>query len=152
ERRARHDDGGDSGFMTTGAASGPGSATVEGARLRIAVVSPGRDEYSETFIRAHVDRLPGEVEHLHGDVLPLWRDGSSALPPRTLHLAGQLIGRAIAKDPSRVVHFLGRQFRGRLRERSLARYLMRRGVDVILAEYGYTGSALTPVAERARIP
>lgn len=47
----------------TAAASRPGPAPAEGAGLRIAVVLPGTDAYSETFIRAHVDRLPGEVEH-----------------------------------------------------------------------------------------
>lgn len=123
-----------------------------GSRLRIAVVSPGKGLYSETFIQAHVDRLSGQVEHLHGDVLPLWRDSGAPLPPRALHLAARLIGRAMGRDPRSVVLFLGRQFHGRSRERSLARYLVRRGVDVILAEFGYTGVAMAPVAARAGIP
>lgn len=123
--------------------------------MKVAVVSPKRDAYSETFIRAHVERLPSEVAeviHLHGGHLPLWEDGARPLPPRSLHAGGRLLGELLGKPGPRAVSLLAGQLPLALRERALARYLRRNGVDVVLAEYGQTGVAMRPVAERANVP
>lgn len=123
--------------------------------MKVAVVSPNRSRYSETFIRAHVERLPAEVGttvHLHGDVLPLWQDGERRLPPRTLHLAGGMAERLLDEEPGRVTSFLARQLPNRFRERALARRLRRGDVEVVLAEFGHTGAAMSRVAGRAGIP
>lgn len=123
--------------------------------MKVAVVSPNRGRYSETFIRAHVERLPAEVGttvHLHGAVLPLWQDGERRLPPRAFHLAGRLAEKLFDRDRRKVTSFLARQLPNRFRERALARRLRREGVDVVLAEFGHTGVTMSPVASRLGIP
>ena len=35
--------------------------------MNICVVSPNKSSYSETFVRAHIERLPADVTHLYGD-------------------------------------------------------------------------------------
>lgn len=123
--------------------------------MKVAVVSPNRDKYSETFIRTHVERLPaelGETMHLHGDVLPLWQDEGRRLPPRTLHLAGAMAEAMFEKEKEEVTSFLARQLPNRFRERAIARHLRRTDIDVVLAEFGHTGVAMNPVTQRAGIP
>lgn len=123
--------------------------------MKVAVVSPNRDKYSETFIRAHVERLPAEIGttiHLHGDVLPLWQGGERRLPPRTLHLVGRTAETLFDEECGRVTSLLARQLPNRFREGALARHLTREGVDVVLAEYGHTGVAMSHVAGRVGIP
>lgn len=123
--------------------------------MKVAVVSPNRDKYSETFIRAHVERLPaevGETVHLYGDVLPLWQDEGRRLPPRTLHLAGMMVETMFGREKEGVTSFLARQLPNKFRERAIALHLRRTDVDVVLAEFGHTGAAMSRVTDRVGIP
>lgn len=123
--------------------------------MNVAVVSPDRAGYSQTFIRAHVERLPaevGEVQHLHGGARPLWRDEFTPLPPRSLHVLGRLAGAAAGRDSRVATSFLAGYAPGGLLDRGIARHLRRWGADVILAEYGRTGVAVEPAARRAEVP
>lgn len=125
--------------------------------MKIAVVSPQRHKYSETFIRHHVDGLRAhadDVVHLYGDRVPLWRADGRALPPGVLSAVGAAAGRLLGRDGRRIASFLAGGVRSRcdLRERILAAHLQRAGVDVVLAEFGYTGSAMARVTARAGLP
>src|SRR5262252_5952036 len=96
--------------------------------LRVCVISPNRNVYSETFIRAHIERLPFEI-------VPLY--GSSAL---FVSESGRKIGRNIS--------FFDRQLRAlgalspwlpRLTDFNFAKWLWKYKIDCVLAEYGPAG-------------
>ena len=106
--------------------------------MRIALVSPSRNAYSETFIRAHIDRLEGEKLVLIDGHLPTRRADGSAL------LSAGLFQRAI------------RKMNGWNTEESLRRkitaLLRKFRADVVLAEFGPTGKAMLDLCTAAGVP
>jgi glycosyltransferase involved in cell wall biosynthesis len=106
---------------------------------RIAIVSPRADGYSETFIAAHIQRLPGVVRVLVDGNLPrqVWQG-------QRLLRAGRA-GRAM--DMAEAVA-RGTTLEGLVRHR-VARVLRRDRIDVVLAEYGDTGEAMVEPCRRA---
>ena len=105
--------------------------------MRTCVLCPDPEAPSVTFIRAHLERLPGEVLCLCGGYLPeRRRDGAALLPPTLRTRMGRLLGRGRVPQ---------------LRD-ALARFLRDERVDVALAEFGPTASAAFPACERAGVP
>lgn len=121
-------------------------------RLRTTVAAPQQDKYSETFIRAQVRRLPGEVEFLYGGFLPT---ASASGPPPT-YPAVRAAARALAPLVRRSVEdtcgSLIRRIPGLSPEAGLVRHLRTSGTDVVLAQYGPTGVVLTEVCRAADVP
>jgi colanic acid/amylovoran biosynthesis glycosyltransferase len=107
---------------------------------RLAIFAPGRDSYSETFIRAHIDRLPGTVEVLRGDEFPTLGPTGDALFPLRRRAFHRLLAAGFGSD------------RRDLKTATLARLLRHRRYDVALAEYGPTGAAVANACQRARVP
>jgi colanic acid/amylovoran biosynthesis glycosyltransferase len=107
--------------------------------LRIALFSPRRDWASETFIRAHIDRLPFKVLPQYGLELAI-EDA-----------AGRKVwfwGRWLTAVGSRVFT----QVYAHARTFFLARRLRAIKADGVLAEFGTTGSYLAPACKRAGVP
>jgi colanic acid/amylovoran biosynthesis glycosyltransferase len=105
---------------------------------RIALLSPNRHAWSETFIQAHIDHLPGVVSVSIDGALPRrHQDGtpllSSGIWDRGLRrLQGLRPGQAL--------------------ERAIQREWKDKKVDVVLAEYGTCGEAVLDVCAKAGIP
>ncbi|MBL7965265.1 MAG: glycosyltransferase [Flavobacteriales bacterium] len=106
--------------------------------MRIAIVSPNRDAYSETFIRAHIAGLKDVALVLTDGHLP-HRDATGKLL-----LPGSMAARIARRMSQRTVE---QELRSRI-----ARRLHAERVDVLLAEYGPTGEALLEPALREGIP
>lgn len=106
--------------------------------MRIAIISPNRNAWSETFIAAHIERLPGVGLVLTDGHLPQ-RDAQGA-PLLPQGLATRLMRR-----------FTGTTVHEALRAR-VKQAIVRSGVDVVLAEYGPTGEAMLPICREAGIP
>jgi len=100
--------------------------------VKLAIVSPNKYKYSETFIHAHVRALPFEKVLLHGGYLPLYASRSLEGPDEVLE--------------SRAWH------RPHTPEESLKRFLKREKVGVLLAEYGPTGVAVMGVCQTLNLP
>jgi colanic acid/amylovoran biosynthesis glycosyltransferase len=111
----------------------------DSGELRVAVFSRGRDRVSETFIRAHIDRLPFTMLPRYGDGLTI-EDASG----RKVWFWGFWF-RAFANRAFPQIHAYVRTF-------FLARHLRAIKADAVLAEYGTTGSYLAPACERAGVP
>ncbi|MDP2654689.1 MAG: glycosyltransferase [Candidatus Omnitrophota bacterium] len=112
--------------------------------MNICVVVPQKDIYSETFIRAHIERLAGEVTSLYGT---------------DLHMV-TADGRALLKPPGFLERvrrsFLYRLFGVRFDEhclwqRAFQRYLTDNGIDAVLAEFGPTGVRLMESCKKADV-
>jgi colanic acid/amylovoran biosynthesis glycosyltransferase len=119
---------------------GSGAEGHPGARPMVCILSPRQGEYSETFVRAHITRLPAVVRVLYGGNLPLSRDNGR-------HLMS-LFGRGMS-----VILKKGFQLTQTGLERAaLRRYLRRERIDVVLAEFGPTGAAVWEVCRAAGVP
>jgi glycosyltransferase involved in cell wall biosynthesis len=116
----------------------PASAHRGGGRV-VAVVSPRRSAPSETFIRAHVQRLPAEVRLVHGTDLRLSTPDGVPLLGLAGRLADALAGR------------FGLDLAA-LRSRALARYLRRHRVEAVLAEFGHHAAHVRQACRLARVP
>lgn len=109
---------------------------------RIAIATPSRDTWSETFIAAHLARLRDVVLVLSGASLPDHANDEALMAPKGL--AGR-VRQALAL----------RQQQGDWRQllrRRIVQRLKEAGAEVLLAEYGPTGEALREVAQEAGVP
>ncbi|MBL0036642.1 MAG: glycosyltransferase [Flavobacteriales bacterium] len=105
---------------------------------RIAIISPNRNAYSETFIAAHIARLQA--------VELVLTDGH--LPKRTA-TGEPLLSEALWQRVRRKVS--GTSFEQALSAR-VAKLLKAHRINVVLAEYGPTGEAMWPICERMGLP
>lgn len=97
----------------------------------IIVASVHRHQYSETFIRDHVNHLPYTVHYFYGGYLPSFTDGRGMLP-HWLKPAYSLLTPVI--------------------EQRLVKYIRSQNIKLVLAEYGPVGVHLLPVCKAAGIP
>ena len=128
ERNSSDDGASDKGANNNGAAA---------VRPSLCVVTPYEPALSETFIRAHLERLPARTSLVSG-----W-------PPA-------LGGRPVFSTPRRAYHKALRTLAGVGVEReTTAAYVAafrRTGADVVLAEYGTTGAQVYEACRIARVP
>ena len=109
--------------------------------LRTIIVTPNRDAWSETFIRAHIERLPGEHIVLTDGFLPKRFEGGEEVMytgrlSRLLRSIRLRTGSTWHKEHVRTLTTLVRTI----------------DPQVVLAEYGPTGSAMLPVCRATRMP
>ncbi len=106
------------------------------------VVSPNRGQYSETFIRNHIEHLPGPVEVLFGVTGAYETEDQDPLVGRSWRIAGKVGRKALGSEaPWRHVE-----------SRALARFCAERDVQVVLAEFGPTAAMLSDTLEGTGIP
>lgn len=106
--------------------------------IRLAIISPNRDAWSETFIAAHIRRLPG--------VELVLTDGH--LPRR--HGDGRLL--LDASFAQRLMRRFSAATVDDLLKQRIASLLRTHRIDLVLAEYGPTGEAMLEVCEHAGVP
>jgi colanic acid/amylovoran biosynthesis glycosyltransferase len=99
---------------------------------------------SESFLRAHIEQLPGRVRALIGNPC-MRREGLVNRRP--------LMSLGLVSRGSRwLARRTGLATLERQDTRSLARYLTRERIQVVLAEYGPTAVTVLPACEEAKIP
>jgi colanic acid/amylovoran biosynthesis glycosyltransferase len=108
----------------------------------VCVISPNKNIYSETFIRAHIERLPATVKVLYGGWFPNYREDdeplvSPDLTSRIIRAAGQ----GLFRLPSKYFHI-----------RALRTFLRVNKIEAVLAEYGPTGVAVMNSSLEAGVP
>lgn len=99
------------------------SASTANRPLNICISRPLKNEPSESFIKAHLEKIPGRIFGLHGDWLPVYTENDIVLASGN-------------KSP----------------EEALLAFLQENKIDVFLAEYGLTGARVYEICERAGIP
>src|SRR3989338_3689197 len=101
--------------------------------MNICVLVPNKDIYSETFILAHIERLPGNVISLYGWLFPTHKaNGELLLPPP------QLLERWRRSLLHRLLKFNFDE--DILKRRALKEFFKTNKIDVVLAEFGPTGT------------
>jgi glycosyltransferase involved in cell wall biosynthesis len=120
--------------------------------LVVCVAAPKKLRYSETFIRAHVEKLPGKVRPLlEGHVIAASGEERPLLP-RFQDLINRVLGRLLRMDSSGIHRAVLRNYPERLRTMTLRAYLRRERVQAVLAEYGSTGVEVMRACKEGGIP
>jgi glycosyltransferase involved in cell wall biosynthesis len=110
---------------------------------RIAIVTPLRDAYSETFIKAHVEGLPAAVTLLYGDAFPTHYDDGELILPR-----GSIFRRFLRLARRELLGTPMESFR----RKGLVKILKAHQVQAVLAEYGPCGAHQVDPCDAAGIP
>lgn len=108
----------------------------------IAILSPSKDFYSETFIKAHKDLLDGNIHYLYGGSIPTISEyTNTTLFPKSFikEFLFHLKYNYCAKEQTKS------QF-------ALKNYLKRHKIKCVLAEYGTTGAETFNVCMDLNIP
>jgi len=111
--------------------------------MRLAIASPNRDKYSETFIRLQMERLPCSLKIFGRPIATDTEPGGSVMCGGFRRLA------------SLAVHGMRQGLSGGVvawQRQELKRRLQTQEIDVLLANYGPTGVALQSICRSLSIP
>lgn len=106
------------------------------------IITPEKEAYSTTFIKAHFDFLKGNKKHLFGVFFPIESSGDDAY--MKFSIGKKLINKATAialKKNKRYFH-----------ERELLKFVRRNNIDLVLAEFGPVGAEVYNVCKEAQVP
>ena len=127
--------------------------------LNICIVQPGKQLYSETFVRSHAQHLPGKVTVVYGETFPTYTvDGErladiflqrSILAKVTQFLCKMLPAFIVNKIPSKLK---GYPFNEALDEAAFAHFLMHKKIDVVLAEFFLKGVIVQEICTKMNVP
>ena len=122
------------------------------SKKNILIVTPHKIGQTETFIRAHIKQLNGNVFHLHGWDLDF--KTSDDVPLKDLYTPKKT---ALHQLKSLLPHYLYFRLRQReqlkyTKEALIIRYIKAHNIDVVLAEYGTVGSSIAPICKALDIP
>jgi len=109
--------------------------------MRVAIISPNQNAYSETFIQAH-RKIDSSVLYYFGGNIPNQLEGYGYLDKNFFFLQ-KLFIRAIKTLFKNEYSYA---------EYVLANSFKKRRVDVVLAEFGTTGASLTNICKKSQIP
>jgi glycosyltransferase involved in cell wall biosynthesis len=112
---------------------------MELQRNRIAMVSPSKDAYSETFIQAQKNGLKGNVFFYHGGALPSYLDGKTLLFSK----GQRLLFKVKQKMKLNVFNLSEQVFINSLKENK---------IQVVLAQYGPTAHRILKICKHLNIP
>lgn len=103
--------------------------------MTIALLSPNKTSYSETFIQAQKNGLKGTVFYYYDGFVPkkLEGEGSIQIPYGNIRKRLGLVFKDVVSE-------------------SLYRSFKAKRIDVVLAQYGPTGQAVATICEKAGIP
>ena len=110
--------------------------------IRLAVISPNKNAWSETFIQAHRERLFPNTSFFYGAWLPRFTPEGKHL------LSASPVVQGVVYHAEK---WLGKPEHNRLRK-ALSAELKNRKVEVVLAEYGPSGVEMHEVCEQLGIP
>ena len=103
--------------------------------MNIAIISPNKDSYSETFIKAQKDRLKGRVFYYYDGFLPRRLEGNGSI----LIKYGNIKKR------------LG-MLEADILSESVIKSFKKNKIEIVLAHYGPTGEAVASICKKLNIP
>ncbi|WP_416444086.1 glycosyltransferase [Leeuwenhoekiella sp. A16] len=106
-------------------------------KSRIAIISPQKDAYSETFIK-NQKKLDADVFYYYGGLIPTFLEGYGRLNIQFSFFYKIFIKLGI--------------FKKNIKNLALAQSLKKNRIDVLLANYGPTGENLVTVSKMTKIP
>lgn len=107
--------------------------------MNIALCSPNRNAYSETFIQAHKERLNGNIFYYYGGKLPENLESGVVINSRKKRILDIIKG-----------HYQLNDFT--LSEQALISSFKKNEIDLVFAEYGGTGEKVLAVSKELNLP
>jgi glycosyltransferase involved in cell wall biosynthesis len=110
-------------------------------KVNLALISPNKNAYSETFIANHKNNIDANITYLFGGSLPeMSEDGEFAVHYNFFNKVRRRLSRQLFPEQ---LNF---------HEKRLVRYLKKRNIDMVLAEFGMTGVAMLKVCRHLNLP
>ena len=109
--------------------------------FNLCIIKPNDNSFSETFIRDHIEQLPGNKKVLYGGAFPVYDDQGKYLIRSKVGLLIYLIQKRVFHKQDIAV-----------RNHALINYLKKEKIDVVLAEYGMVGAMVTQACKSAGVP
>jgi glycosyltransferase involved in cell wall biosynthesis len=110
-------------------------------QFNLCIIKPNKDSFSETFVREHINRLPGNKKVLYGGVFPVYDHEGKYLIKSVFGLISYLIQK-------KIFHKLNIK----VRTNALVNYLKEQKIDVVFVEYGMVGAMVTEACQLAQVP
>lgn len=107
--------------------------------MNIALCSPNKNVYSETFIRAHKEKIKGEIFYYYDGELPTQVERGIVINSRRRRIIDIFKG-----------YFHLNRFS--LAEQALIKSFQNNRIDKVLAEYGPTGARVLPICLELSLP
>lgn len=107
--------------------------------INIALLSPNKNSYSETFIKAQKNKLDGDIFFYFGGKLPNYYERHGKVRP----IRTKIIDRINSK-----MNFT----KFNLVEKNLINSFKRNNIQLVLAQYGPTGTRIANICKRLKIP
>jgi len=110
--------------------------------INVAIINPSPNAYSQTFINAHIQNIKANIFVLKKGYLPA-KDHADRnfynpfFPLKLLH---------------KVQIWSGFTKKEAYHQRSIGRYIKKKKIDVVLAEFGPTGAAIYQICQKLNIP
>jgi len=125
---------------------------MNGEKPRLAVVIPERNVVSESFIGSHIEGLFDDPLVVWGSPRPLFYGDGEGLLFGVWATAAKLLTLRRGMTAARAHGAVGRRLPEPVYSRTLAHFLRRAEIDVVLAEYGPTAATIAEACSISRIP
>jgi colanic acid/amylovoran biosynthesis glycosyltransferase len=109
--------------------------------FNLCIIKPNKDTFSETFVREHINRLPGNKKVLYGGAFPVYDHEGKYLIKGIFGLLSYLIQKKIFG-----------KLNIKVRTKALVNYLTEQKIDAVFAEYGMVGAMVTQACHLANVP
>ncbi|MFW5804023.1 MAG: glycosyltransferase, partial [bacterium] len=109
--------------------------------MNLAIISPNKNAYSETFIKAHVEKISFNNYLYNGGWLPEYCNSKNVLSSIFFVRVYRYLNRKLFKKTFREII-----------TKALIKSFKKNNINAILAEYGPTGVAIYPIAQKLNIP
>ena len=109
---------------------------------QLCVISPRRDVYSQTFVRAHRERLPANIKSLY---IPDYEGFSTDDGPLLKPVMTARLKRAIVRKMAKLD-------RSDFERRAVQQFLVRNKVDAVLAEFGSASTLILDACKGIQMP
>ena len=121
-------------------------------KKNLLIVTPTKVGLTETFIRAHIEQLDARVYYLYGWELDY--KTAEDVPLSQLYQPRQSFLRRLRSLLPHYLYFRiqQREQRHYTKQALIKRYLREHEIDVVLAEYGTSGSFIAPVCQELQLP
>ena len=121
-------------------------------KKNILIVSPAKIGLTETFIRAHIDQLYGNVFYLYGWDLDFKTQTDVSLS-ELYKPKSSVLNKLKSLLPHYIYFRLAQKLKKNYTKQALIkRYLQEHNIDVVLAEYGTSGSFIAPICKSLNLP
>ncbi|MDQ3190812.1 MAG: glycosyltransferase [Bacteroidota bacterium] len=109
-------------------------------KMNIAIISPAKNAYSETFIQAHKALNKGNVKFYYGNLYDILLEGDELFSNKLLVFWYRLVGKIFQRKGNYLI------------EKHLLNSWKKHNIKAILVEYGTNAVKYLPILKKANIP